>query len=97
MKFLEVGETPHDVVQRVRALRVTGEIGDLPGRQIGEDLTGQGIALAAQPGDLVGDVEFRVIADELEFVDSCLKLGDALLEVQKVEVHRLTLPSRPEF
>ena len=96
VQFLKVRKAPRDVIQGIRPLRMPGEIGDLPRRQVGEYPARQRLALATQPGDLLGDVELGIVPDELQLVDFRLEFGDGLFEVQEVKVHSRTIPARPE-
>ena len=45
------------------------QLGDLPGRQVGEDAAGQRPALRLQPLDLLGDVDARIDAEEPQLLD----------------------------
>jgi len=56
VKFLEVGEDMLYVIKRIGALRMTGNLRDLPRRQLGVDILRQGEILGLQPADLLGDV-----------------------------------------
>ena len=60
---------------------------DLPRRELAVDLLGELLALLLQPGDLVGDVDRRVLVDVAQLVDLRLQLGDRLLEIEEGLLH----------
>ena len=84
VQFLEVGEDLVDVVQRVGALRMAGDLRHLPGRQVRVDVLGELHALAGQPFDLVGDVDCGFVLHVAQFVDLGFEFSDRLLELQEM-------------
>ena len=69
VQFLEIREDVANVVQRIGTLRVARHLRDLPAAQVAEDALGQGLALLLQPGDLFGDVQRVIAADQTQFFD----------------------------
>ena len=63
MQLFEVGEQGLDVIERIGPLRMPGQLGDLPSRQIGKDLLGQRLAFGLEPGDLFREIDRRAIGD----------------------------------
>ena len=61
VQLLELAAHDVHVIERVGAVRVTRELRDLPGREIGEDVRRQLPALRLQSRDLLADIDFRVI------------------------------------
>ena len=57
VKLDKVGEYFVDVVQRVRALGVAGDLGDLPGREVAVDVFGELLAFLGELIDLVGNID----------------------------------------
>ena len=72
VQLLEIREALVDVVERVGPLRVTGELRDLPGRQVRKDAPRERLALVLEARDLLADVELGVLADELQSIDARL-------------------------
>src|ERR1700734_1532468 len=97
MQFLPVGENHGDVVEGIRALGVTGQLGDLPGREVGENTAGQCPALRLQAFDLFRDVDAGVRAQEFEFFDLRLELCYRLLKFQKIHRHEELSSPRTSF
>ena len=93
MQLVEIGEQLVDIVQRVRALGVARDLRDLPRAEAGVDVLGELQALLAQPFDLVGDVDGRLVLHVAQFVDLALELGDWLLELQEMSFAHGRSPS----
>jgi hypothetical protein len=72
-----------DVVEAMRPLRMAGDLGLLPRRQLGIEVAERLCRLGLQPGDLVGDVG-GVIArlHGAQFLGLGFKLGHRLFEVE---------------
>ena len=87
VQFLKIRDDARNVVGRIGPHRVPRDLGNLPGRQLGEDALRERFALALQPGDLLVDIDLGVIADVAQLVDLCLELGNRLFEFEKLEVH----------
>jgi hypothetical protein len=86
VQLLEVGEHLVDVVERVRALRMACDLRHLPGRQARIDVLGEEQALLAQPVDLLGDVDRRLVLHVTKLFDLRFELGDGLLEIEEVSL-----------
>ena len=94
VQFLELGEDLGAIVQGLRALRVAGDLIDLPGRHIGVDVLGELQALLVEAVDLFGDVDRPFVLHVAQLFDLGLEFGDRLLEVEEVSfAHRLRLGS----
>ena len=87
VQFLKTAEQALNVIERVGALRVTRDLGDLPRRKFGVDILGQRLAFFLQPRDLFGNVKGRIVLHEAKFVDFRLKFGDRLFEFEKCRFH----------
>jgi len=57
VKLHIVGEYFVDVIQRVRALGVAGDLGDLPGREVAVDVFGELLAFLGKLVDFVRDID----------------------------------------
>jgi hypothetical protein len=86
VQLLVVGEDLGDVVERVGPLRMARDLRHLPRRQAGIDVLGEEQALLAQPVDLLGDVDRRLVLHVAQLVDLGLELGDRLLEVEEMSL-----------
>jgi hypothetical protein len=65
---------------------VAGDLGDLPGRQLGVDVLGELQALLVQPLDLFGDVDRRFVLHVAQFFDLRLEFSDRLFEFQEMSL-----------
>ena len=81
--FDKVGEDFADVVQRVRALGVAGDLGDLPRRQIAVNVFGQLLALFGQLLDFFRNIDRRLDLHVTQFFNLGFKFGNRLLEVEE--------------
>ena len=88
MQLVEVLEDEAGVVERVRALRVTRQLRDLPGRQVREDALRELLALGLQPRDLFLDVDRGARRNMFQFFDLGFEFGDRLLEIEEIHCHR---------
>src|SRR5207249_4330394 len=84
VQLLEVGVDLADVVERVGPLRVARDLRHLPGREARIDVAGELQALLAEPVDLFGDVDRRLVLHVAQLFDLGLELGDRLLEIEEV-------------
>ncbi|KAF4516425.1 hypothetical protein B566_EDAN003171 [Ephemera danica] len=87
MEFFEVAEQQGEIVERVRTLRVAGDLGYLPGRQLRVDTLGQLGALLFETADLLGDVDSGVVLNKAQLFNFGFELGNRLLEVEKTCFH----------
>ena len=87
VQFVKSVKIIADVVERVGPLRVARQLGDLPGREIGEDRRGQLPALGLQSADLLLDVDAPNRSHMTQFLDLCLEFGDRLFEFQEIDGH----------
>ena len=87
VQFVELAADGVDVIKRVGPVRVARELGDLPGRETGEDAHRELPALGLQPADLVLDVDFAVRSHVPELLDLRFELGDRLFEVEERDGH----------
>ena len=88
VQLVEVGHQRMDVVQRVGALRVPGHHGRLPGRELVVEILQLGIALRAQPVDLLGDIDGRFSLHVAQLLDLALEFGNGLFKIQIGCLHR---------
>ena len=94
VQLVEVGEDPRDVIERVRSLRMTCNLRDLPGGKLAIDFLGQLLAFLVETVDLVRDVDRGVFVHIAKLVDLGLQIGDGLLEIEKGLFHRARLDRR---
>ena len=83
VQFDEMGEDLVDVVQRVRALGVPRDLGDLPGRQVAVNVFGQLLALLGQLVDFGRDVYGRLGLHIPQLFNLVFEFGNRLLEVEE--------------
>ena len=88
VQLLEIRTDDLQVIERVGPQRVARQLGDLPGGQAGDYAAGERIALFLETVDLVADIDLGVIADESQLVNLRLELGDWLLKIEKLQIHR---------
>ena len=86
-QFFELIADQAQVVQRIRALRVSGELRHLPGGQCLEDLGRSYLELVLQLGDFLVDIERRAMTGVPELGNLCFQLGDGLFEIEEIGVH----------
>eukprot|EP00042_Codosiga_hollandica_P001261 m.925518 g.925518 ORF g.925518 m.925518 type:complete len:419 (-) comp132159_c0_seq1:150-1406(-) len=84
VQFLELGEDFRAVVQRLRPLRVAGDLIDLPRRHARVDLFGQLLAFLGEAVDLFRDVDGRLALHIAQFFDLGFEFSDRLLEFEEV-------------
>ena len=56
VQLFKLGEQGLDIVQRIGPLWMAGQLGYLPGAQVGEDLLGQRLAFGFESGDLFREI-----------------------------------------
>ncbi len=83
-----------DVVQRVRARRMARQLGDLPRREVAEDLVGLELQLLAQAADFLIDIERLPMAGMAKLFNLRVQLGDGLFEIEEVGVHSVLFVTR---
>jgi len=83
MHLGEVGENFRDIVERVRAIGMARDLGDLPGREAAIDVLGQLQALLGELPDLFGNVDRALAVHVAQFLDFGFKLRNRLLEIQE--------------
>ncbi len=83
VQFNEVGEDVAHVVERVGALGVAGNLGDLPRAQIAVDVLGELLALFAELVDFFRDIHRALGLHVAQFFDFGFEFGNRLLEIQK--------------
>ncbi len=81
-QLYELVDQPAHIVEEMRPVRVAGDLGLLPGVELGEGLDPQGVDLGAQAGDVVVQHPALFVGELVELLDLRLKLGDRLLEIQ---------------
>ncbi|MNT85570.1 hypothetical protein D3C72_2257510 [compost metagenome] len=67
---------------------MAGQLQDLPGGQVAEDLRGAHPQLVLQGIHLGLDIDRRTGAGAAQFLDLRLQISDGLLEVEVVRIHR---------
>ena len=95
VQFLEVGEDLADVVERVGPLRVARDLRDLPRAEARVDVLGKLQALLAEPVDLLGDVDGRLVLHIAQFFDFGFEISNRLLEIKECFFSQLFSPVGP--
>jgi hypothetical protein len=72
------------VVREMRPLGVAGDLGLLPGVELGVGLAQQLLGACLEPRDLVPKLEVATLGEMAELLDLALELADRLLEVQQL-------------
>ena len=81
MQLHKVREDFVDVVQRVGALGVAGNLGDLPGREVAVDVFDELLAFFAELVNFGGDIDCRLVLHVAQFFDFSFKLRHRCFEV----------------
>ena len=87
MQFVKIGEKFAHIVERVRTLRMTRDLRNLPGRQIRVEILRELLALLGQPIDFFRNIDSGIVLNEAEFFDLRFEFSDRLLEIQKRGLH----------
>ncbi len=80
----EIVDQGIEIVGCIGPVRVTGDLGLLPGRQLGVGLGQKPLDLRLELPDLVGDIEFSVTGQMTKLLDLTLEFGNRLFEIQEV-------------
>ncbi len=72
-----------DVVRAVRPVRVAGDVGLLPRRQLGIDVGKGLLGLVLELGDLVGTVDGGIVAERAQVLDLAEHVGDRFFEFKE--------------
>ena len=72
MHFDEIGEAFADIVERVGALSVAGNLGDLPGCEVAVDVFGELQAFLGELVDFAGDIDRAFVLHKAQFGDFAL-------------------------
>ena len=83
VQFDEVSEDVADVVQRVRALGMPRNLGDLPRREVRIDVFGELQALLAELVDFFRNVDGGLGLHIAQLFDLAFEIGNRLLEIEK--------------
>jgi hypothetical protein len=87
-QLLELIEHDAEVVGGVRARRVAGQLQHLPRGQVAEDLRGAHAQLVLQRVHFRLDIDRRPGTGVAQLLDLGFQVGDGLLEVEVVRIHR---------
>ena len=68
-------------------MRMTGQLGNLPGGQVLEYGLGQANALFLQTTNLFRDIHLAAIADQPQLLDLRFQFCDGLLKFEEIRVH----------
>ena len=84
----EVGDQRADIVEAVRPLGMAGDLGLLPGRELGIEVLERLRGLGLEAGDLLAD-RGRAVAglERAQFLDLGLELGHRLFKIE-ITAHR---------
>jgi hypothetical protein len=83
VKLLEIGEQRLDIIQRVRALRMTRHLRYLPWRQLAIHVLGQCLALFRQARDLVRDIQGRIVLHVPQLLDLVFQFRYGTFKIQE--------------
>ena len=87
MQFFKIGKNQRQVIKRVGALRVAGDLGNLPRGELGVDILGQLGALFFQTFNIFRDINSGIILDEAQLFDFSFEVSNGLLEVEETCFH----------
>ena len=87
MKLFEVGEEMLDIIERVGALRMPGNLGNLPRGELRIDTAGKRLAFLLQTVNFCRNIHRRIVLGKTQLLDFCFKLSDGLLEIQEGNFH----------
>ena len=87
VQFMELAEQVRQIVASVGTLRMAGQLCDLPGRQVREDVLNQCPPPTLQALDLGVEIQVALRPHMAEFADLCVQFGNRLFEVEKIRVH----------
>jgi hypothetical protein len=87
MQFIEIAENALDVIQCIRTLRMTCQLGYLPGAQVAKNTFRELTAFRFQLGNFVGDIQIVITTDQAQLFDPDFKFGDGLLKIQIIRIH----------
>jgi hypothetical protein len=93
VQLMEFRKQRANIVERIGTLGMTGQLRDLPLRQIRENARRQRSAFGAETGNFFADIDLGIIANELQFVDFGFKFRNRLLEIQEIHGHRARTPT----
>ena len=88
VKLFETGKDADNIIQRVGPLRVTRQLGNLPGRQIRKNRFGQRTTFFSQLFYFIGDIDVCIVTDIVQLIDLRFQFGDGLFKFKKIEIHR---------
>jgi hypothetical protein len=88
VQLFEAFENAVRVVERVRPLRMTRDLRDLPRAELAVDVAGEGLTFFLEPRDLLGNVDGRIVLDEAQLFDLGFELRHGLLEIEEGRFHR---------
>ena len=83
VQLLEIGEDMLHIIKGIWTLRVARHLGNLPRRKLAVDILGQRLALALEAGDLLGNIDCRIVLNEPKLFDLRFKFGDRLLKIEE--------------
>ena len=92
---MEFVEHRAQVIDRVRALRMARQLGNLPRRQVGENRLGLRAALVLELADLFLDVHRVALTGVTQLLDLAFQFGDRLFEVEEGRIHRRASDKEP--
>ena len=94
VELLEIRKQPLNIVVRVRALRMSRQLRDLPGTELGEYRLRELVAFVLKIFDFLADIEIGVRAHAAQLLDLLFEFCDGLFEIEKIEVHWQVYPGR---
>jgi len=66
---------------------MSGDLRNLPRREVRVQIFGELLALLGQPLDLFRNIDGRIVLHEAQFFDLCFEFSDRLFEIQKGGLH----------
>ena len=66
---------------------MTGDLGNLPRRELGVDILGQALVFGVEPRKFLANIHCRIVLHKPQLLDLGFKLGDRLFEFQRACLH----------
>jgi hypothetical protein len=83
MQFLKIRRDQFEVILGVGSHRMTRNLRDLPGTELGENALGQRLAFTTQPSHLFVNVDFGIIANKAQLLDFSFEFCNRLFKIKE--------------
>ena len=88
VQFLEIGTQRGNIIQCVRPLRMAGNLRNLCGCELVENGFGQIHAFFLQTGNLIGNIDRRIVMHQAQLFDFIVQFRNGLFKIQKNRFHK---------